>query len=45
MRKLFIGALAFAGASLIFAIVAPGAYNDVVNGIAWLLDWVRNEGR
>lgn len=40
MRKLLIGALALAGASLVFAIVAPGAYNDAVNAVFWFFGWI-----
>lgn len=41
MKKLFIGALALAGATLILAIVAPGVYNDMVNAIVNFFEWAR----
>lgn len=41
MKKLFIGALALAGASLLLAAFAPGTYNDIVNGLANAIEWLK----
>lgn len=41
MKRLFVGALAVAGATVIFAWLAPGAYNDVVNWLAAGVEWLK----
>lgn len=41
MKKLFVGALAVAGATLLLAIFAPGLYNDVVNAGADVIEWLK----
>lgn len=41
MRKLFFVLAALAVASFLLALLAPGAYNDIANGISWFLDWVK----